>query len=98
MELSLSHIIGKLASNLSAYVVGLFMLVILACGIYQVCVREWLNVAIQREFQKPPIRFHPFLFPGYSLPRQPAVRQGCRLCKGRGLLRDKKPGKEPERG
>ena len=40
------HIIGKLASNLSAYVVGLFMLVILACGIYQVCVREWLNVAI----------------------------------------------------
>lgn len=40
------HIIGKLASNLSAYVVGLFMLVILACGIYQVCVRDWLNVAI----------------------------------------------------
>ena len=36
------HIIGKLASNLSAYVVGLFMLVILACGIYQVCVRDWL--------------------------------------------------------
>lgn len=40
------HIISKLASNLSAYVVGLFMLVILACGIYQVCVRDWLNVAI----------------------------------------------------
>ena len=40
------HIIGKLASNLTAYVVGLFMLVVLACGIYQVCVRDWLNVAI----------------------------------------------------
>lgn len=40
------HVVGRLASNLSAYVVGLFMLVILACGIYQVCVRDWLNVAI----------------------------------------------------
>lgn len=39
------HVVGRLASNLSAYVVGLFMLVILACGIYQVCVRDWLNVA-----------------------------------------------------
>ena len=28
------HIVGRLASNLSAYVVGLFMLMILACGIY----------------------------------------------------------------
>ena len=35
------HIVGRLA-----YVIGLFMLVILACGIYQVCVRNWLNVAI----------------------------------------------------
>ena len=40
------HIVGKLASNLSAYVIGLFMLVILVCGIYQVCVRAWLNVAV----------------------------------------------------
>lgn len=40
------HTIGKLASNLSAYVVGLFMLVVLACGIYQVCVHDWMNVAI----------------------------------------------------
>ena len=40
------YIVGKLASNLSAYVIRLFMLIILACGIYQVCVREWLNVAI----------------------------------------------------
>ena len=40
------HIIGKLASNLSAYVVGLFMLVVLACVIYQVCVHDWMNVAI----------------------------------------------------
>ena len=40
------HVVGRLASNPSAYVVGLFMLVILACGIYQVCVRDWLNVAI----------------------------------------------------
>ena len=40
------HIVGKLASNLSAYVIGLFMLVILVCGIYQICVREWLNVAV----------------------------------------------------
>ena len=40
------HIVGKLASNLSAYVIGLFMLVILVCGIYQVCIREWLNVAV----------------------------------------------------
>ena len=40
------HIVGKLASNLSAYVIGLFMLVILVCGIYQVYVRAWLNVAI----------------------------------------------------
>ena len=40
------HIIGKRASNLSAYVVGLFMLVVLACVIYQVCVHDWMNVAI----------------------------------------------------
>ena len=40
------HVVGRLASNLSAYVVGLFMLVILACGIYQVCVHDWLNVVI----------------------------------------------------
>ena len=40
------HIIGNLASNLSAYVIGLLMLVVLACGIYQMCVRDWLNVAI----------------------------------------------------
>lgn len=40
------HVVGRLASNLSACVVGLFMLVILACGIYQVCVHDWLNVAI----------------------------------------------------
>ena len=40
------HIVGRLASNLSAYVIGLFMLVILACGMYQVCVQYWLNVAI----------------------------------------------------
>jgi len=37
------HIIGKLASNLSAYVIGLLMLV---CGIQQAYLREWLNVAI----------------------------------------------------
>ena len=40
------HIVGRLASNLSAYVLGLFMLVILACGIQQAYLREWLNVAI----------------------------------------------------
>ena len=40
------HTIGKLASNLSAYVVGLFMLVVLACVIYQVCVHDWMNVAV----------------------------------------------------
>lgn len=40
------HIIGKLLSNISAYVVGLFMLVVLACGIQQAYLREWLNVAI----------------------------------------------------
>lgn len=40
------HVVGRLASNLSAYVVGLFMLVVLACGIYQVCVQDWMNVAI----------------------------------------------------
>ena len=40
------HTIGKLASNLSAYVVGLFMLVVLACAIYQVCVHDWMNVAV----------------------------------------------------
>ena len=40
------HIIGKLASNLSAYVVGLFMLVVFLCGVVQVIQREWLNVAI----------------------------------------------------
>ena len=40
------HIIGKLISNLSAYVIGLLMLVVLVCGIYQVCVQNWLNVAI----------------------------------------------------
>jgi len=40
------HVVGRLASNLSAYVVGLFMLVVLACVIYQVCVHDWMNVAI----------------------------------------------------
>ncbi len=40
------HIIGKLASNLSAYVVGLFMLVIFLCGVVQVIHHQWLNVAI----------------------------------------------------
>ena len=29
----------------------------------------------QREFQKPHIRFHPFLFPEYSLPRRPTVHK-----------------------
>ena len=36
----------------------------------------------QREFQKPHIMSRPFLFPAYSLPRRPAVRQGCRVCRG----------------
>ncbi len=40
------HIVGKLASHLSAYIAGLFMLVIFACGVYQVYARAWLNVAI----------------------------------------------------
>ena len=40
------HIVGKLASNLSANVIGLFMLVILVCGIHQAYLREWLNVAV----------------------------------------------------
>ena len=40
------HIIGRLASNFSAYVIGLLMLVVLACGIQQAYLREWLNVAI----------------------------------------------------
>ena len=40
------HIIGKLASNLSAYVIGLLMRVVLVCGIQQAYLREWLNVAI----------------------------------------------------
>ena len=40
------HIIGKLASNISAYVVGLFMLVVFLCWVVQVIQREWLNVAI----------------------------------------------------
>lgn len=40
------HIIGKLLSNISAYVVGLFMLVVLACGIQQAYLRAWLNVAV----------------------------------------------------
>lgn len=40
------HIVGKLASHISAYVVGLFMLVVLVCGVIQVIQREWLNVAI----------------------------------------------------
>ena len=29
------HIVGKLASHISAYVVGLFMLVVLICGVLQ---------------------------------------------------------------
>ncbi len=40
------HIINKLASNFSAYVIGLVMLVVLVCGIQQAYIREWLNVAI----------------------------------------------------
>lgn len=40
------HIVGRLASNLSAYVVGLFMLVIFLCGVVQVINHQWLNVAV----------------------------------------------------
>lgn len=40
------HIIGRLASNLSAYVTGLFMLAVFICGVIQVIQHEWLNVAI----------------------------------------------------
>lgn len=40
------YIVGKLASHISAYVVGLFMLVVLVCGVVQVIRHEWLNVAI----------------------------------------------------
>lgn len=40
------HIVGRLASNLSAYVAGLFMLVIFLCGVVQVINHQWLNVAI----------------------------------------------------
>lgn len=40
------HVVGRLASNLSAYVVGLFMLVIFLCGVVQVINHQWLNVAV----------------------------------------------------
>ena len=39
------HIIGKLASHLSAYVIGRLILVILVCGIYQVCVHIVKTIA-----------------------------------------------------
>ena len=63
-----------------------FMLVILACGIYQVCVREWLNVAILFGVEAVCVALQFFAMllvdPEYSLPRQPTVRQGCRVCRG----------------
>lgn len=40
------HIVGRLASNLSAYVIGLFMLAVFICGAVQVIQHEWLNAAI----------------------------------------------------
>lgn len=40
------HLLVKLATNLSSFVIGFFMLFFIGCGIYNVVQAQWLNVAL----------------------------------------------------
>ena len=40
------HLLVKLATNLSSFVIGFFMLFFIGCGIYSVVQAQWLNVAL----------------------------------------------------
>ena len=40
------HLLVKLATNLSSFVIGFFMLFFIGCGIYNVVQAPWLNVAL----------------------------------------------------
>ena len=40
------HLLVKLATNLSSFVIGFFMLFFIGCGIYNVVQTPWLNVAL----------------------------------------------------
>ena len=40
------HLLVKLATNLSSFVIGVFMLFFIGCGIYNVVQAQWLNVAL----------------------------------------------------
>lgn len=39
-------LLGKLLTNISAYIVGLFMLAVLLIGIYCLCVHRWTDAVI----------------------------------------------------
>ena len=40
------HLLVKLATNLSSFVIGFFMLFFIGCGISNVVQAQWLNVAL----------------------------------------------------
>ena len=40
------HLLVKLATHLSSFVLGFFMLFFFVCGIYNVVQAQWLNVAL----------------------------------------------------
>ena len=40
------HLLVKLATNLSSFVIGFFMLFFIGSGIYNVVQAQWLNVAL----------------------------------------------------
>lgn len=42
----LLHLLVKLVTNLSSFVIGFFMLFFIGCGIYNVVQAQWLNVAL----------------------------------------------------
>lgn len=40
------HLLVKLATHLSSFVLGFFMLFFIGCGIYNVVQTQWMNVAL----------------------------------------------------
>ena len=44
------HLLVKLATHLSSYVIAFFLLFTIACGIYSVVQAQWLNVALLAGF------------------------------------------------
>lgn len=40
------HLLVKLATSLSSYVLGFFLLVIILCGVYSAVQAQWTNVAL----------------------------------------------------